>query len=500
MRARIWLGRPDGRQRPAAAEAGGGKVVIPTTLLLVLLLLSGCQKPAAAPDFSTYEKLGYIVKTGELSKVMLTTVNGGAGDSYLEWPGYGERFSFSNDGRYFTMVLWRQSSSQERGHAHSMIVTTDGSASWNIPGEASRPLFSPDSRLVAFYTMASAGPGTSTVGVYDIAGGTTRILAHGNVLEDPTWVDEDTLVYTEKDSGQIYRLDVRSGIAAPVTPPGRKLSNYTFPVSRVQKKIALTEEGPLYNIWSLDIESGRLRQVTNNSRYHYRAGYLPDSDCILFQEQATPEWFSTSELALLADDGSAFSFLTSNFFFDGLQTISLNSNLIAYQHLEKGKTSIWVVRPDGKDAAMITEGRDGWVSDPNFVPVPDWRLPNPLKMEVKETPDQPGSLVIYVVNPTGEPVEALLRAFPGHDLNLTPAGEVQPEAEVETIGRAAAPGSAGAEPAKIQWRLKLDPGESKEIQVFAQAQPTIDRAQAATLLLTLAVSGTPPRMYWQDLG
>jgi hypothetical protein len=151
--ARTWLPEPGGRQWPAAAKVSGGKVVIHTTLLLVLLLFSGCHKPAAGPDFSTDEKLGYIVKAGELSKVMLTTVNGGAGDSYLEWPGYGERFSFSNDGRYFTMVLWRQSSSQERGHAHSIIVTTDGSASWNIPGEASRPWFSQIRAKVYFFNI-----------------------------------------------------------------------------------------------------------------------------------------------------------------------------------------------------------------------------------------------------------------------------------------------------------------------------------------------------------
>lgn len=500
--------------RTEAAAPGAlavlAKVVSPAALVILtpiflLLPMAGCGGGVgAAPDFSGQEKLGYIVKSAPMSRVMITTVAGGAGESYLEWPGFGERFSFSNDGRFFTIVLTsgRESGgkgSGRPGQAHSIIAATDGSAAWSLPAGAIRPTFSPDSRAVAFYTMAVSGsPGTSTIGVFDIASGKAATLARGNVLEDPTWVDDNSLVYTEKERGTVFRLDTRAGAAAPLTPTDRRFINYTFPVSVKREKIALTEDGPSYNIWSADLAAGRLTQITNNNRYHYRAGYLPGSDIILFQEQENPSAFDSAELALVSGSGGDFSFVTRNFFFDGLQTVSLASGRIAWQHTEKGVSSIWAGYPDGKDAAMIVDAASGeWVADPNFVPVPGWTAANLLSMSVDTGPagEAERPVRVLISNPGSQPVKALLRTFPGVEVNLRPAEGSEAD---ESIERIAANASVAGAPS-LAWRISLQPGQAREVQLTASVYPTLREPQEATMLLTLDVPGTPPRMYWQNL-
>lgn len=486
-----------------AARLKAAAALAPLLLLgvAVQLLLSGCREDAAAPGFSGQEKLGYIAVSGPVSRVMITTVAGGAGETYLEWPGSGERFSFSNDGRLFTVVLMSRAGEGPEGRVHSLIATTDGSAAWTIPGNAIRPVFSPDAHAVAFYTMGKPGTQTSTIGVYDIASGKTTTLAHGGTLENPVWIDNTNLVYSNRDDGVIYRLDTRTGASMPLTPPGRRFYYYTFPVTMEQQKIAIVEDGPLSNIWSLDVSSGRLTQVTNNNRYQARAGYLPGTNTILFEEQSSEKAIDSSDLAFINDDGSGFSFLTADFFFDGLETVSPSSGLIAWQHVENQVNSIKVAGRDAKTPKTIVSGTD-WYGDPNFAPVAGWQAANPLQMNVESgAPGTDGNPVtVHISNPGSEIVEATLRAFPGLDLALKPAAGSEPDRQ-DSSGQAAFPISTPGPPAtNLVWRISLGSGQSRDLELGAQVRPAVQAASDATMLLTLAVPGTPPRMYWEDFG
>ncbi len=474
MASLLGTGASHGKQRGTRRRSRLAACLLFILAAYLAIAFSGCGAGSADIGPGPPEQLGYIIKSGALSRVMLTTTAGGAGESLLEWPGFGERFSISNDGRYFTIVLWREDAGFE-GHATSLIIATDGSSGLTIPGDAVRPSFSPDSSSVAYYTMATDGPGSSTVCAYDIASGRVTAQAHGNILEDPVWSDNANIVYTEKDSGVIYRLDTRTGTSVPLTPPDRKFSNYTFPVSMERSRIALAEEGTLHNIWSLDLKSGRLEQVTNNTRLQFRVGYLPGTDKILFEEQSNEIDKDSSELAIVADDGSDFSMLTSNYYFDGLQTVSPASGRIAWQHSENGINSIRVGVPGSRNAATIVSAPD-WLGDPNFLQVPSWTENNPLGLSVETSPaagEDGNHVKVLISNPEGRPAEAVLRAFSGPDL---------------------------AEPQASEWRLSLEPGETRVIELNARVRPTVSEARQATLLLTLAVPGAPPRMFWENLG
>ena len=206
----------------------------------------------------------------------------------------------------------------------------------------------------------------------------------------------------------------------------------------------------------------------------------------------------SSELALMADDGSDFRLLTQNFFFDGVHSFSTASGKIAYQQKnDRGKTSIWTINEDGTGQSAVAAPESGWVGDPNFATVPQWRQNNPLEMSVRAgSPGEPA--VITVSNPSGNEVDAVLSAFPGLDLELSATGGLRPDIPKNT-GTTRERQAGKADP-ELVWNLSLMPGETSDIAFLAAPRPTVARADEAILFLTLAVPGAPPRMYWQDLG
>jgi len=145
---------------------------------------------------------------------------------------------------------------------------------------------------------------------------------------------------------------------------------------------------------------------------------------------------------------------------------------------------------------MITEAGSGWLGDPNFAPVAGWQNDNPLQMAVRETtPGEP--TMVTVSNPSGETVDTVLRVFPGADLAVMPLGDRAADAR-KNRNIASQDGSSGQVGPELEWSLKLAPGETVEIPVLAASHIAEGTAGEAFLLLTLAVSGTPPRMYWQQ--
>lgn len=465
-------------------------------LIVTIGFSAGCGE-AAQPDNGPGEKLGYVYRDGDTGNLMLTTTGGGAGESLLQWQGHGERFSFTNDGRYFTIALWKvePEAGQMISRHRFFIASTDGSSASYLPGDVDLPSFSPDSTRVVYMTMPNSGP--NEVKVMDIASGMERTLARGEGLMNPTWMNDHTVVYTElnktpfssrSDGGVIYRVDTVTGESTRLTSGERLFSTYAPPVSYARTKLVLTERGALNNLWSLDLDGGQLRQITNNNQFHFRADYLGLSDKILFQQQKYRDDKMSSELCIMPDDGSDFTMLTSNFFFDGLNSYSLESGKIAFQRTkDNGITSIWTIDADGSNAALVTEAGSGWLGDPNFVPVTGWKRDNPLRMEVVgSTAGEP--ITVKVSNSSDESVDAMLRAFPGLEL-LLQAGP----------GEGGAEGAAGVNGAPdAKWNLKLDPGETREISLTATLLPTIITPTETSLLITLAVDGTPPRMFWQQ--
>ncbi len=474
--------------------------------LLALISMTGCSSDTSTGDLSQ-EKIAYIADDGSSGSVRFNPVDGGASHGVLQWAGLGERLTFSGDGKYFALSL-----GDKKETMHSLIAATDGSAAWHLPRTAVRPSFSPDGTKVAFTTRSAGsgtgGDGASRAGVLDLTTGKLQFLVDGVNLDNASWIDNSTFIY-DNTGGQVNKVDIETGEKIQLTPAGMQFTSYSYPVSYIRKKLVLTQFGDLYqhNIWSLDLESGALRKITANELFHYRAGYLPGSNDILFTEQQFGDRF-TSELCQISDDGSFFRMLTSDFDYDGTQTVSPSSGKLAYKHTDQvenaswefmpGKvkvtkptttgSSIWVINPDGTGRTQIAGSDTDSLSDPCFVTAPGWNSVNPLKLSVAGGPSGSDSFTVTIENPGSVSIDSVLRALPGADLKLSSMNGSEPEAATD--------GPAG----QLQWRLELGPGEKREINLSVDVNKSNGAGDLATMLFTLNVDGAFPLMYWQDCG
>lgn len=475
-------------------------------VLCVAFLAAGCGN-LEVRDPTSSEKLAYLVNDGSTSRIMITALDEGEGRPLLEWPESSDRFeaphegenytvsrpvasgedntrrfSFSNDGRYFVASLKATS-----GSSHPAAIATDGSREWQLPAGAVWMAFSPDSSKVAYWRQpsqeASAFPGA----VFDLVTGKERILAQEGSPQGMAWIDNQTLIFTDTSTGTIFAIDIISGEKRALTPEAgdAPCSYYAPPVSLVQGKIAVMKHKWHDNIWSLDPGTGQMVMVTNNSREKWNAMYLPGTNKILFQEGPQDQDHQIfSDLFLLTDDGRDLSMLINdNFYFNGLFTVSLASGKIAYQHAEEEETSVWVTDPDGGTGRRVAASRDSWLGDPNFAPVAEWGEPDPLAMEIETEDPADGQVRIQITNPTGGSREAVLRLFPGKDLELLPSADP----------------SLAAATHEAENQLSLQPGESREMLFSTRPRVALRGDQDMTLLITLAVAGTPPVMSWRDL-
>jgi len=497
---------------PIAAENKGTS--FKTTFMLVFAMLlvsgiislfSGCGNQEAGNSASD-EKLVYLVNDGVDSRIMLTGLDEGEGRTLLEWPEIsyrfavshdGEnytvrrpeasggddsrRFSFSNDGRYFAVTP-----KSTAGTSHPLVISTEGSQVRQLPAGALWITFSPDSSKVAYWRAPSSTDLVFSAAVMDLASGNERILDNSGAPQGLSWIDDDTLVFNDTIAGIVYAIDLAGGGMRALTPDGTD-TPYTYfapPVSFVRNKLAIIKKKWHNNIWSLNPDTGWLSMVTNNSREKWNASYLPGTSDIIFQEgpqEVDHQIFS--DLFLLTDDGSQLSMLVDdNFYFNGLYTVSLASDRIAYQHAEEEETSVWVTDSSGGAGNLVAASRDSWLGDPNFAPVPEWGEKNPLAMEVETGAIEGGDIKVRVTNQSEASQNAVLRLFPGKDLQLEPA-----EA------------AAGAGANGIEIRLDLQPGESREMLFYAGPKSLSNSESDLTFLATLAVKGAPPVMAWRDL-
>lgn len=474
--------------------------------LLALISMAGCSSDTSTGDLGR-EKIAYISDDGSSGSVRFNPVDGGASHGILQWAGSGERLTFSSDGKYFALSLGTKKETM-----HSLVAATDGSAAWHLPQSAVRPSFSPDGTKVAF-TTRSAGNGAggnavSRAGMLDLATGKLQYLADGVNLDNASWIDDRNFIY-DNTGGQVNKIDVETGAKTQLTPEGMQFTSYSYPVSYIRKKLALTQFGDLYqhNIWSLDLESGSLTKITANEYFHYRAGYLPGGNNILFTQQQFGDRL-TSEICQIADDGSFFSMLTTDFDYDGTQTVSPSNGRLAYKHTDEAEnasweikpgrvkvtkptttgSSIWVINPDGTGRKQIAVSDSDSLSDPSFVTAPGWNSVNPLKLSVAGGSSGNDPFTVTIENPGSAGVDSTLRALPGADLNLSPANGAETEAATN--------GPTG----RLQWRLELGPGEKRNISFSANINTANGSSDLATVLVTLNVDGAFPLMYWQDCG
>jgi len=479
----------------------------------------GCGDTNAGEDFAAQEKIAFISRADDAhsiaktvvdeanyaanqagGSVMIGTAAGGEAVPIISWPGKMDGYSFSGDGRFFSIVLERKT-----GTPCTLITTTDGSDAWYAPDGAAGFNFSPDSSQLVGITRAAGNIAGSTLSVIEFPSGVSRTVVEGQSLDNPVWVNDRTILYNEGSNHYLYSLDVVSGEKKLLSPPGSGYSLYPVNMSSATGKLAAISDGPRPQIWSLDLAANSFRQITNNDRSPVQSAYLPGSDSILFTE-SPGNYLSTTEICLINDDGSDFSMLTQDYDYDGNFQVSPSSGRITWQHLQQSdnvfrgesKPSIWVMNPDGSHKDLVASSSTGFLDKPAFAPVASWKKVNPLEAEMEGGSNSGEAMRIRVNNPTSAPVDAVLRAFPGTGLQLMPAPDQPPD--VYAGENSSEKTGTGLAAARLEWKISLGAGESQVISMTPSARQQAGPARDGSLLVSVSVPDAQPLMFWQELG
>lgn len=473
--------------------------------------LTGCGGNTGMRNFPP-EKIAFVDKTDSSSKVMIGTEADGATAPYFMWPGKDMRYYFSDDGKYFSAVML-----PKNGIPYTVIASTDGSNAWYAPYGAAGFSFSPASTKLVSVTTTTGNPNNTQLGIFDVASGSGRVLTEGKNINNPIWVNDKTVLYNESSAHLIYSIDITNGEKRLLSPQSGGFILYPINSSAAKDVAAIIHEGTQPSIWSLNLRDSSMKQVTNNDRNPVQSVYLPDTNTILFTESPERNTFS-AEICLVNDDGGDFSMLTRDFDFDGNFSVSPSGGRIAYHHLQQadsaswkympgGKrvinprgtiSSIWVVNPDGSNRILVASKSTGSLEQPGFAPVTAWMKENPLSVDLSGGTNYTVPVKISISNPTDAPVEAVVREFPGANLQLTPTTGQKPDVlGVNNISESASQGLATR---RLEWKITLLPGRNQVISVTPSSNAQTNQLRDGTLLVTISVKDAQPLMFWQNLG
>ena len=106
------------------------------------------------------------------------------------------------------------------------------------------------------------------------------------------------------------------------------------------------------DLWMLDVETGALRQLTDDAVQDWDPGFTPDGRQIVWSSNRT----GPMEIWISDVDGSGARQLTR----DGVDaqnpTATADGEWIVYRGTHLDKFGVWKIRPDGSDATHVVEG------------------------------------------------------------------------------------------------------------------------------------------------
>lgn len=452
-------------------------IALATLVFMLAVALSACEKETAL-DLGQ-EKVAYLSAGSDFSNVMVSTISGGDGQALMKWRGSGDDLTFANNGGHFSISIG------SAGGNRAFIIGTDGRSITQIPQIGTREMtFSPDSSSLAYIAPTATGPGSNQIGIIEIESGLSRVLATGDDLSDPVWQNNDTLVFSENSNGTVHMANVTTGEQEQLSTGTQRFVTAPLRSSFAGEKIALIGEDENQSLWSIDPSKRELTQVTNNIFKYKAAGYLPDSDTIMFIEESLG-----LNICTLSDDGLQFRMLTDTPDINISPAVSLGSGKVVYLHADKdipifpkalrgrpveNPASVWVMNSDGSDKHELMEGNSSRVvSNPVFAPVSDWRETSSLDLHVNHgsQTDVPG-ITISVTNTTDNRANG--------ELSISRLPTSLADSDVYTLP------------------VELDSGEEKELELPRELFPGEGPAPES-LLITISQPGVIPFIFWCEL-
>lgn len=246
-----------------------------------------------------------------------------------------------------------------------------------------QPALSPDGRRLA--TVADNGTSAvPSLRVMDVGSGDVDYVAlppQMTAVESPTFsTDGRSLVFAGRQlRWDIFRLSLddrrlesltgslfgsRSQQRRPsLSPDGNHLAFDRLDAA------ATDEPARAEDIFSMDLGTGKVRQLTSHPAIDRFPSYSPDGSRLVFRSERDGQ----SELYAMAADGSDVERLTDNPAFDGYPSYSPNGRWIVFQSARGGSDQVYMLDLQTKLVLPLTD-LEGPAREPRFAPESDWVL------------------------------------------------------------------------------------------------------------------------------
>jgi TolB protein len=254
---------------------------------------------------------------------------------------------------------------------------------------SSYPHPSPDGSRIAFHSNRT---GRSEIFVMDADGGGLRQLTDGpGESVTPAWSPDGgriAFAVTVDDNSDIYLMDASGADRRRLTEhpgddshphwsaDGRRI---IFNSARTTPDLAAEWSRQWHEVFSLDLESGELRQHTRCRSVCTYPSFSPDGRRIVYRKVIDGPAFRwdltpaerNSEVFVADADGSGEVNLSRSAAYDGWPVWSPDGKWIAFASNRQGPANtgqIYLVRPDGTDLRQVTRGpwsyaQPAWAAD-----------------------------------------------------------------------------------------------------------------------------------------
>ncbi|MGH7566115.1 MAG: LpqB family beta-propeller domain-containing protein [Gemmatimonadota bacterium] len=234
-------------------------------------------------------------------------------------------------------------------------------------GIDTQPYFAPGLRRVFFTRRPPAG--REEIWSMDLDGNDERrILGDEDAdFRDPAVAPDDRrIAYTVMRGGrsQVMIADVDGANPQPLSADGRA-SNQPAWAPDGRTLAVVSEEGGRRRIFLVDAAGGAPRALApGNAEVQSEPDWSPDGTRIVF----TSGNGAGAEIAVAAVAGGAVTPLTDNNIEDRAPAWSTTGARIAFvSRRPDGKENLWLVDPDGKDLADLTDSDEDEASDPDWL-------------------------------------------------------------------------------------------------------------------------------------
>jgi TolB protein len=276
----------------------------------------------------------------------------------------------------------------EEGEWVELFVTrADGSEDFRITGAAGfsiQPVWSLDSRLIAYLFIDPRGPGFEddevNIWVMDVSSGEARAVTTAGVAVGSAlaWSpDSRYLTFSADVNGEpdIFRLDVDSGQLANLTQRGDWDAFPAWSPDGEQIAFVSDREG-LDSIWVMSPDGSRAQNLTGDAGNweNVTPAWSPDGSRIAFYRWSAVESHNAQAgppgLWIMSADGSRAHALVEFSSFQHFEppVWSPDGTMIAYADPGLPEADIWVAFLDGRDPINVsnlpgTEGNVSWSPD-----------------------------------------------------------------------------------------------------------------------------------------